>query len=681
MSDPITSTILPTPPSDEYLGRAYSFFHSGQLLKAKKFCRRALDSAPHQPQALHLLGIIAHLHGNNDRAEEYIGEALEISPENHAWHADLGNLLMKKGEYGRALPLFRRSLLLQPDDSWALHQLGACLLVEKNFSEAVSCLRKAADLNPGDPLVYGNLGTALANLEDTDGALASFRRSVELAPDNLALTVNLSEFLLAAGRGDEAISCLDAFIAGHPAHYEALLAKAGIYRKCRQYDLAVLALRQAIDAVPHRITAYNELTRLSFEWGQQAVVEETLARALAAQPRNAELRRLYVNYLEKTSQIDKAAAFLDRELARTPDDAPLVLLKAKIERRQGRVREALAVLNRLPREGLEAKMLLQLHFEAGRLHDQLRESDMAMRYLSSANEYARRSMAGSVEPLRARQLNAAIRRVFNDPGVKLPQPSPVGNAVAAPVFLIGFPRSGTTLTENILAAHPLVHTCEEKPALAESLKCCFASYEDYLRQWDVVTEEQVRRMRREYFAHLHTYGRPPEGSVLVDKLPLNMIRAFHAWHLFPDARFIFVYRHPCDVCFSNFMQNYNLNDAMANFLSLRETVDFYAEVMGLWQRQEEILPLRLHRVRYEDLVADVAAEARRMLDFLGLPWNEEVLTFHQRAREKRVINTPSYHQVTQPVYQQARYRWQRYAGYFEPYMEQLRPFIEALGYT
>lgn len=150
--------------------------------------------------------------------------------------------------------------------------------------------------------------------------------------------------------------------------------------------------------------------------------------------------------------------------------------------------------------------------------------------------------------------------------------------------------------------------------------------------------------------------------------------------LFPAARFIFALRDPRDVVLSCFMQTFTLNEAMRHFLSLEETADFYTAVMDVGRRTCAEVPERIHQVRYEDLVGDTEAEARKLLGSLGLPWEPAVLDFQATAKRRR-INTPSYHQVARPIYRDARGRWRRYAAELEPVMGKLEPYIEAFGYN
>ena len=186
---------------------------------------------------------------------------------------------------------------------------------------------------------------------------------------------------------------------------------------------------------------------------------------------------------------------------------------------------------------------------------------------------------------------------------------------------------------------------------------------------------------------LLTQSRPsacwePEGRspLVVDKLPLNTIKAGLIHRIFPQARFLFVQRHPCDCVLSCFMQNFKLNDAMVNFLDLADAAQVYDEVMTLWQQYQAVLPLRVHTVRYETLVEAFEETVTPILDFLGVGWDDGVQNYGETALRRGKIDTPSYDQVTQPLYTRARGRWKRYRNHLQPVLPLLLPWARHFGY-
>ncbi|HEV2867529.1 MAG TPA: sulfotransferase, partial [Allosphingosinicella sp.] len=244
------------------------------------------------------------------------------------------------------------------------------------------------------------------------------------------------------------------------------------------------------------------------------------------------------------------------------------------------------------------------------------------------------------------------------------------------VFLVGFPRSGTTLLDTILMGHGQTHVLEEIPLLERVM----AQVGGMERLADLDAAE-IGRLREVYFASLDETAPPPLGATVIDKLPLNILGAPLIHRLFPDARFIFALRHPCDVALSCFTQGFELNDAMANFLEIEATAELYDKVMTFWQRCRDTLPLRVFELRYENLVADAEGAVRPLLEFLGLEWDPAVLDHHRTAAARGVISTPSYNQVTQRLYRHASGRWSAYREQLAPALPLLLPWARRFGYS
>ena len=253
----------------------------------------------------------------------------------------------------------------------------------------------------------------------------------------------------------------------------------------------------------------------------------------------------------------------------------------------------------------------------------------------------------------------------------------------APAFLMGFLRSGTTLTEQVLAAHPHIVTVDEEPLVYE-LRC---RIEQMAGGTDGIPEkllrlrsEQLVEARRFYWERVAArVGKLKEDQIFVDKNALNTLEIGLIDTVFPDAKVIFALRDPRDVCLSAFMQPYMATDMTVSFLSWEGTTAFYGALMGLWLHLRERLTLRYVELRYEDTVTDLEGQARRVLDMLGIRWAPEVLAFHKKARE-RVISTPTFADVTHPVHGRSVQRWRRYEPQIQRIRHILQPFIEAFGY-
>jgi hypothetical protein len=251
----------------------------------------------------------------------------------------------------------------------------------------------------------------------------------------------------------------------------------------------------------------------------------------------------------------------------------------------------------------------------------------------------------------------------------------------SPVFLLGFPRSGTTLLEQILGAHSGLAAMEEESVIAQLGAQLELEEEDYLAQLGQLPEAQLEELREQYFRLASQHTSLQAGQRLLDKFPLNTIHLPLIQRLFPRAKLVLALRHPCDVVLSCFMQEFELNDAMVHFTSLSETTDLYHAVMSICENTRKRLDLQVQEVRYENLVEDLESTVRRLLDFLGLEWEPRVLDFVATAAEKPRIRTPSYDQVSQPIYREASLRWLRYRDHLSGIVETLKPLCDRYAYS
>jgi hypothetical protein len=224
--------------------------------------------------------------------------------------------------------------------------------------------------------------------------------------------------------------------------------------------------------------------------------------------------------------------------------------------------------------------------------------------------------------------------------------------------------------------HPDVLVLEELPMLAAAQKSFGA-----MMDLPGLSQPQLHAARQAYFDELDRHAPADFQGLVVDKLPLNMLGLPLIYSIFPDSRVIFAQRHPADVVLSAFMQSFVLNDSMASFLDISDAADFYDAAMSAFARARDLLPLEVHTAVYEQLVVHAEQSLRPLLEFLGLPWRDELLDHQRTARERGAIVTPSYDQVTKPLSRVPSGRWKRYRAQLGPVLPTLLSWAERLGYT
>jgi tetratricopeptide (TPR) repeat protein len=385
-----------------------------------------------------------------------------------------------------------------------------------------------------------------------------------------------------------------------------------------------------------------------------------------------------MNSLEDATEAAQEALALD-------GDHPLAnVVAARLERRSG---DAAAARDRLRGLGRRNGTLDAAGYTVlGQAHDRLGEFDDAFEAFAQAKQFTRQELGDESSPWQDKFLDHVytFRTWYSaEKAADWPAP-PTTPDQPEPIFFVGFPRSGTTLFEQMLDSHPNLATTGETQILGRlqlitpSLLRRTGQSPQILDDLDGAEVETLGRWYRAEVAR-HT-GAEATNKRVVDKMPLNIVELGFVRRLFPSAPVIVALRDPRDVILSCFMQNFRVNQAMAHFLSVEGTARLYAAVMELWLHYRSDTGLRAIEYRYEDLVADTEGTARRVFEFLGEPWDENVLQYRKRASE-RFVSTPSYADVSTPIYTRSIGRWRNYAQQLAPALPILAPFVREFGYA
>jgi tetratricopeptide (TPR) repeat protein len=298
-------------------------------------------------------------------------------------------------------------------------------------------------------------------------------------------------------------------------------------------------------------------------------------------------------------------------------------------------------------------------------------AEMNQSVINSSDYKGKKAQAYFDELLhRGQQLKSIIETPYSQ---ILAEPS-----IDTPTFLIGFPRSGTTLLDTILRTHSKIDVIEEKGMLSKAKLHLGGK----LSIFDIenLTSGELANAKEIYFEELEKFVSIKSSGCIIDKLPLNILDVPIIHKLFPAAKFILVLRHPLDSILSSWMQLFDLNAAMANMLELDRVVDFYVEAMTILELSEKRYSLNIHRIRYEDLVLDMKLEVSSLLRFLELDWENQLEDYQETALKRKFINTPSYSQVIEPIYKTASYRWEKYRKPLEKYFVKIDKWTTKFGY-
>jgi tetratricopeptide (TPR) repeat protein len=477
----------------------------------------------------------------------------------------------------------------------------------------------------------------------------------------------------------ERISRLD------PANPSLLLDLGGLHGKRYDYAAAERCFEQAVRLAPKKSEVLTLAGQKCREFRKEDMAEEYLRRAVEQKDASPATLVKLAEVYERSRRLEETADLVDRALQADGQCAPALLLRAQLDRQKKQLDNAEKRLRAFPANA-ETATRISAKYELGNVLDRKGQYDEAMAIFLEAKALLRpqtERAAAELKVMRTRinYLTANVSSEQLQQWFESANSLPVQGRLA---LLGGHPRSGTTLLEQVIDSHPDVVSAEEteifyNDAYGPLLQGHPADTAMYLALGNA-KPDQLQQARQNYFRAVElSLGQPVAGRLLIDKNPSYtfLIPAFV--RIFPETKFLIALRDPRDVVLSCFMQNIPLNQVGAAYLSLGSAAGEYAALMGTWQTIKPCLRNPYLEVRYEDMVEDLESVARKTLDFLGVPWDAKVLGFDEHARQK-TVRSPTYADVTQPVYKRAVGRWRNYQKYLEPYLEQLEPFVKAFGY-
>lgn len=475
-------------------------------------------------------------------------------------------------------------------------------------------------------------------------------------------------------------------LANMPNHMAVLSSLGFTYvKRDRLGDLgkAAVAFRHALEIDPTFLPVRAALGEVVRSSGNSKDAIDVIRPALLLAPNSIEAWTEYLKACELANELKLGASVIERGSIVGGSDikfqSQAVIMEDRLEKQVEAVSRAKTILNQKIDPKLEATAIV-IEKDMGVILDKIGEYESAFTAIENSNRrFLRRfpEYTGQAERYRSelKQISHFVKRHH----AHLAQPSPPGEN--SPVFLVGFPRSGTTLLDQILDSHSDAAVLEEQGTLEQAFGLADRSIQDSLELFRNLNPSEREYYQQEYWSYLDAYLPARTGVTRIDKFPLRLVFIYFIQQVFPDARFIVALRHPCDCCLSGFMQRFALNPAMANFLDIETSFKLYGDVMELWRTARDILKPNHIEVRYEYLVEDLPFQRHRILDYLGLSTKDPFVQPHVHAQDRPGINTPSLRQVTQPIYTRASGRWKRYEKKLKPFTDIIRPYAEELGYN
>lgn len=580
----------------------------------------------------------------------------------------------------------RAVLARRPGEPRATALLAALESARGHHAAAAGLFRGLCEREPATAMHWANLGTALRAAGEYEEALAAYQRAMQLgfrAPDFMLNVALLHIDRLEFGKAQAALQ--DAARLA-PANAEIRYLEAVCsYQETRNEDAQrTLAGWRGLQGAT--ADTLSRIGALLIQLGETEEAEAALREALRSDPEHAQAGIRIAQLLERTNRVNAAReqlAKLDATRVRDEENlTELLSMEARLAERDNDLAAARtkyeALLDRVPAEHQRYHVL----FPLARVLDLMGRHDEAMARLGEAHASQMSFLAKTAPSFVSPDYPIFnITRFSADPAdVERWSAAGAPDAASSPVFVVGFPRSGTTLLEQALDAHSQLESMDEQPFLQnaiDNIRSVGVAYPEQLAQ---LGPADCERIRARYWELVATKVALKPGQRLVDKNPLNMLRLPAIQRLFPDARIILAIRHPLDVLTSNYMQHYRAPEIAVMCARLTTLAEGYRRAFDFWYQQAALLRPRVLELVYEDFVTDFERHARSVAAFLGLPWEDAMLQPGAQALKKGYISAPSYSQVVQPVNRRAVGRWRHYAAHFAPVHATVAPYLRRWKY-
>ena len=594
---------------------------SGRLQDAELIYRSILRNEPQNADALHLLGVVALQSGNSEAAAGLIENAIAVKPREPEFYNMCGEAYRAGRRFDVAVERYQQAIQLRPEFAGAHNNLGNAYKEMNRAEDAIASYQRAIKIDPDFPLSHNNLGLCIDGIGRPAEALTHFQEALRLLPDYAEAHANVGNALLKLGRSVEALESFERAIAIAPQLAAAHLGLGVALDSEGRPEEAAACYEKALEINPNFAAAHNNLGNALDQVGSRDAAIENFEKAVVLQPAYAEAHR---------------------NLTRIAPEAA----------------DAAAIERILSMGSLSDVDATHCHFALGNIHHHRKDFDQAFTHYSAGNGLRRR--ASGYDATIFTNYVDRLMDVYSESYCQTLQDGGVDSHL--PVFVLGMPRSGTTLVEQIIASHPDAHGAGELKTVADFERTIATRHEQlgmYPELMPRCDRQTITELASAYVDIQHR--RAPNAKRVTDKMPDNFMRIGLIKTLLPNAHIIHCERNPLDTCVSNLLHYFAAGNEFAfDQIDLGRFYQDYERLMAHWKG---VFPNSMFDVRYEDLVSDQEAVSRKFIDYIELPWDDRCLDFH---KHERAVHTFSSQQVRQRIYTSAVSRWKHYEKHLEP---------------
>ena len=619
-----------------------------------------------------------HSQGNISEAEKYYKYFLDKGYKDPRVFSNLGVIYQQIGLKDKAIDQYQKSIMSFPNSPEAYNNLGGLLNEIGKPKEAKYYLQKAIDFKSNYVDAYFNLATVFKDLEEFKEAEINFKKVIQLQPNYLEAYQNLAIILKKSDELNEAKRILKMAIALEPNYAIAYCNLGSILKDLGELEEAKLTTQKAIELKSDYPEPYLHLGNLFKDMNNLKQAEIYINMSISINQEYSDAYLALFSLYEQTNNLDKLQETLNRFNNIKSIKNELLLFQSRLAFRMKDFIKAKILIDKISNEWVDKtniyNRLLYMNYKAF-IEDKNKNYDIAFSFF----------MKSQLNPkYKLYNKNNFLKRIFCFKQSIIERDNfnykPINYVCEKNIaFLIGFPRSGTTLLDTILRSHPQIDVAEEIPIISEIEKIVTNKFNYNIKDIFKLDENKLCDLRNYYFKRISQFSNEA-SNLIVDKLPFNTISLPLINLLFPKAKIIFAHRNPYDTVLSCFQQSFEPNSSMANLVSLESSAYIYNQVMEAWDIYRNSLSISYISSKYESLVLDFDQHINIILEFLELDWVDTLKDYRLTALHRGKINTPSSSQVVQPLYNSSIAKWKNYIKYFNNCHDYLDKWSLYFGY-
>jgi len=635
----------------------------GQLDVAIKNYEDAIAIKPDYAKAHFNLAGSLHDLGQMDAAVQSYEKTIEIEPNYAEAHNNLGNVFQELEQGDAAVQSYKKALEIKPDYIAAQYSLGIMLQDLGQLDEAVESYKTVLKLKPDFVEAHNNLGITFFKLHQLDNAMKCYKKALAFNPDFADAHNNIGIALLDLGQFHEAVKSYKAAIKLKPEFEEAHYNLGVVFQNLECFDEAIISYKAAIVLQPGYADAHYNLGIVLHDTGQLSMAIKSLQKAIIIKPENAEAHKYLGNTFQSNGQIDEAIKCYEKTLSIKPDHADAHRNLSTIKRYTKGDTQIILMQELLSNGTLSLSNQIHLYFALAKAYENLGMQDELFEVLNEGNRLRKEQLNYSHDNNLNEHLK--IKNLFNLTSSFPEKLVLYKSSKIRPIFVVGMPRSGTSLVEQIISSHQEVHGAGELGTLN---KLIFPIIDEFSLKDMAVSEKTILSIRKDYLDFLSSLNSPK--SIITDKMPSNFRYIGFILKAFPEAKIVNLKRDSRAICWSIY-QRYFPGKGLGFAFNMKDLADYYNsynELMSFWHQE---FPNKIYDICYEDLTTNQEEETKKLLKYCELEWDDNCLNFHTN---KRAVRTTSSLQVRKKMYQGSSEAWKKYEMHIKPLINGLKSY-------